>query len=154
MESIREQIMQNWAETIQSIYVENGYRTDIGLVERFHLGTMSQNRNVTIQVQQGTETAIDAPIGIEGRRLSIHTTIRVRHDYCEDGLSTDTVFNRLEQDLYRAVMLDVCRGLPDYVQDTVFQSSESIELDEDGTQGEKTILFDVVYRHRLGDMTS
>lgn len=152
MTSIKEQISQNWEAALKTISKANNFENDIDLLERFHLGVMDEEKNLIMQTKQGSETLFgEQPIGIEVKALTMNTVIKIRHDFQTDKTPSDKLFNSVEQDHYKAVMADPTRG--GLAQDTRFASSSEVEVSEDGTQGEKTLVYEVIYRHLLGDMS-
>lgn len=156
MTSIRERIMANWLTTVAGISVANGFNTDPGLVDRFKLISMDQDANILIEIRQGTDRrdGQGETLGWEYRVLTIHMVIKVRHFPEVDGLSTDTVFNAIEEDLHTAVMFDLSRGGLAIPPGTQFESSEVAEPDEAGGRAVKDVTYTVTYRHVRGDMTS
>ncbi|MDH3279634.1 MAG: hypothetical protein OEQ18_00715 [Gammaproteobacteria bacterium] len=149
--------MANWLTTVEGISIANGYNTDLGHVQRFRAVSMAQEDNILIEIKQGSDQRDSSgPLGIESRTLTIHTVLKVRHDPATDGLSTDTVFNAIEEDLHKAVMADRSRGGLAEARDdgTQFQSSEPVDLDEAGGRAAKDVIYTISYRHVLGDMTT
>lgn len=152
MKTIREKIVENWETALKTISIANGYENDVGKVERFRSGSMDQQENIILEIKQGRELPVEGPLHSERKILTIHTILKVRHDPSVDLLSSDTVMNALEADLYKAVMVDITRG--SLAEDTVFDSSGDSELDEATGRVSKVVDFSIIYRHALGDMTS
>lgn len=152
--SIREQIVAHWVTTLEGISIANGYNTDIGKVERFRLKSMDQAENIILEVKQGTErNDLSGTLNLEGRLLSLQTVIKVRHDPDDDDVvNTETLFNQIEQDIHQAVMADRTRN--GQALDTAFESSGPIELDEAGGRAGKELIYVILFRHVVGDMTN
>lgn len=151
--SLREQIMAHWVTTLEGISMANGYLTDLGKVERFRLKSMDQAENIIVEVRQGVDrNDLSGTLGVEGRVLTIHTVIKVRHDPEAEAEATETLLNQIEQDIHKAVNVDRTRGSK--ALNTEFQSSDAAELDEAGGRAAKELQYSVLYRHTWGDMTS
>jgi len=148
-DSIRERIMENWLTTLQGISIANGYENDLDTVERWKLPHNDQEGMIVLQIKQGDEDRGDADIQLETRVLQIHTAIRVRHQGDDDGLSTDTRLNRVEQDIFKASQVDRSRGGLAY--ETRWLGSGEADADESGSRGERVITYEVWYRHNPND---
>lgn len=152
-DSIKERILQHMLTVLSGISVANGYQNDLARVERFHLQPMDQTESPILEIKMGSDVPGDeSDITVESRVLQVLILVKVRHDTSDDGQSSDTIFNRLAQDVYRALLLDKNRG--GLATDTRFQGSDEVTLDEGATQGQQVLTFDVPYRHQWGDMTT
>ncbi|MGD9850107.1 MAG: hypothetical protein AB7T38_02450 [Nitrospirales bacterium] len=152
-DAIVEQILADWTTTLAGISTDNGFLHDFDKVERWHAGDMAQDGQIILEVKQGTVTPSDLQVmGTQMSTVTIQTLLKVRHDPAVDGLSSDTVMNRLEQDLYKAVMADPTRtGL---AETTRYLGSGPADLDDGTGRVIKAVEYAVDYRHSETDMSA
>ena len=151
-EAIVEQILAQWRTTLSAISVVNGYRNDVEKVERWRAGSMAQEGNVLLEIKQGATSAPELQVmGTELRTVTVTTLLKIRHDPDTDALSSDTVMNRLEQDVYQAIMADPTRG--GLGETTRYQGSAPAELEEGTARVVKAVDYAVDFRHSTTDMS-
>lgn len=151
-EAIVEQILAQWETTLNTISTGNGYQHDPDKVQRWRAKNMSQDEMVILEIKQGTVSAAELQVaGTELRTVIIQTFLKIRHDPDTDSLSSDTVMNRLEQDLYKAVMADPTRG--GLAETTRYESSGPAELDEGTGRVVKAVEYAVDFRHSETDLS-
>ncbi len=155
-ESIRELIVQDVETALKTISIANGYNNNIGLVTRTSVIDVSQSNIPILYIQQGNED-----VGIAGedaqtnfnqvsRNLEVRVIIIHRHDPAVDGKSVDAVLNSIQQDVYKAMMIDPQRS--NHAIDTLpGRVINQLELETNFEGAQKLIKFNVKYRHHWQD---
>ncbi len=150
--SLREQIMVDVKTTLDAISQLNGYNNNIGLVTRAVGNDIAQGSIPVLYIEQGDEMAMSAgenntPMNVVTRVLTVR--VGIIHRLAADVVA-DTALNSIQQDIYKAMMVDHTRG--SLAIDTLpRKATGALELEAVVDGALKLIEFDVLYRHNWQD---
>lgn len=150
-DSIREKIMQNLVDTLESITVGNGYKNTIRGVYRYEQEGNTLADVPCIEIIPMPENIDRSPNPYATCMLSLSIDVWFRHDKQDQPEPTDKYLITFLDDVTKALMVDNTRG--GYAIDTIITGNYPFE----GVQGQPyvgiTISVDIQYRHKINDTT-
>lgn len=152
-ESRRELITEAFLAVLDTI-APPSYLTTVDTVTRWRLPFSVQKDNTVLIVKQGEERADrdTSSFGKLNRTMQLLVIVQIRHDPAQDNLATDTVLNRMEQDIYHAISADPTLG--GLAMDVEYIASSQADIpDGEDMMVQQVLEYQVHYRHREGDET-
>jgi hypothetical protein len=148
-ETVREKILQDVLETLETVTVASGYDNTLASVQRWKQKGNDTTVNVPcVVIVAGTEKKEPKPNPLMTCMFTVVLTVWTQQ-VDSDETPTDTILDSLLGDIEKALMIDITRG--GYAQDSFITDVIPFETVEGQPQCGLIINLDIQYRHLQDD---